>query len=128
MDGLRFRVGPKSFYQTNSRQALVLYRTAASMARLSGYSAHNIIVHAGARRIDNHYIGTSVFGNESVVEVRRCSRGGGVPVPQSQGCCAGRGIRRFIIAMAYLANVPVVSIFVPVFKKNLWQRKSNVNS
>ena len=36
MDGLRFRVGPKSFYQTNSRQALVLYRTAASMARLSG--------------------------------------------------------------------------------------------
>lgn len=36
MDGLRFRVGPKSFYQTNSRQALRLYQTARDFAALTG--------------------------------------------------------------------------------------------
>lgn len=36
MDGLSFRIGPKSFYQTNTRQALVLYRTARSLAGLTG--------------------------------------------------------------------------------------------
>lgn len=36
MDGLKFRVGPKSFYQTNTRQALELYRTAREFAGLSG--------------------------------------------------------------------------------------------
>jgi 23S rRNA (uracil1939-C5)-methyltransferase len=36
MDGLKFRIGPKSFYQTNTRQALQLYRTAKEFARFSG--------------------------------------------------------------------------------------------
>ena len=36
MDGLRFRIGPKSFYQTNSRQALVLYTVARNFAHLTG--------------------------------------------------------------------------------------------
>ncbi len=36
MEGLRFRVGPKSFYQTNSRQAYELYKVARDFARLSG--------------------------------------------------------------------------------------------
>lgn len=36
MEGLRFRVGPKSFYQTNSRQALRLYSVAREMADLTG--------------------------------------------------------------------------------------------
>lgn len=36
MEGLRFRVGPKSFYQTNSAQAHELYKVARSLARLSG--------------------------------------------------------------------------------------------
>ena len=31
MDGLKFRIGPKSFYQTNTNQALRLYRTAQSL-------------------------------------------------------------------------------------------------
>jgi len=37
MDGLRFRVGPKSFFQTNSLQALQLYRVALDFARLEGH-------------------------------------------------------------------------------------------
>ena len=36
MDGLKFRIGPKSFYQTNTRQALELYRIARDFAQLSG--------------------------------------------------------------------------------------------
>jgi len=36
MDGLKFRIGPKSFYQTNTKQALELYRTAIKYAGLSG--------------------------------------------------------------------------------------------
>lgn len=36
MEGLRFRIGPKSFYQTNSRQAYELYKVARRMAALSG--------------------------------------------------------------------------------------------
>ena len=36
MEGLKFRVGPKSFYQTNSAQAYELYKVARDFARLSG--------------------------------------------------------------------------------------------
>ncbi len=36
MEGLKFRVGPKSFYQTNSRQAYELYKVARRMAKLTG--------------------------------------------------------------------------------------------
>jgi 23S rRNA (uracil1939-C5)-methyltransferase len=36
IDGLKFRIGPKSFFQTNTRQAAVLYRTAKSFAGLTG--------------------------------------------------------------------------------------------
>lgn len=36
MEGLKFRVGPKSFYQTNSRQAHTLYKVARDFARLGG--------------------------------------------------------------------------------------------
>lgn len=36
MEGLRFRVGPKSFYQTNSAQAYELYKIAREFANLKG--------------------------------------------------------------------------------------------
>lgn len=36
MEGLKFRVGPKSFYQTNSRQAYHLYSVARDFAQLTG--------------------------------------------------------------------------------------------
>lgn len=36
MEGLRFKVGPKSFYQTNSEQAYELYKVARSFAGLTG--------------------------------------------------------------------------------------------
>ncbi len=36
MEGLKFKVGPKSFYQTNSSQAYELYKVARSFANLQG--------------------------------------------------------------------------------------------
>jgi 23S rRNA (uracil1939-C5)-methyltransferase len=36
MEGLQFKVGPKSFYQTNSRQAYRLYSTVREFAGLTG--------------------------------------------------------------------------------------------
>lgn len=36
MEGLRFRIGPKSFYQTNSKQAYELYKVARDFAGLDG--------------------------------------------------------------------------------------------
>lgn len=36
MDGLKFRIGPKSFYQTNSEQAFELYKVVKEFAGLSG--------------------------------------------------------------------------------------------
>lgn len=36
MDDLRFRIGPKSFFQTNSRQALELYRKVSEYSALKG--------------------------------------------------------------------------------------------
>ena len=37
MEGLRFRIGPKSFYQTNSKQAYELYKVARDFAGLTGH-------------------------------------------------------------------------------------------
>lgn len=36
MDGLKFRIGPKSFYQTNTKQSLRLYKIAKDFAALTG--------------------------------------------------------------------------------------------
>lgn len=36
MEGLRFKIGPKSFYQTNSTQAYELYKVARNFAQLTG--------------------------------------------------------------------------------------------
>lgn len=36
MEGLKFKVGPKSFYQTNTEQAYELYKVARNFANLSG--------------------------------------------------------------------------------------------
>ncbi len=37
IDGLQWQIGPKSFFQTNSKQASVLYRTATNLADLQGH-------------------------------------------------------------------------------------------
>lgn len=60
MEGLRFRIGPRSFYQTNSRQAYRLYEVVRSMAGLNGnelvydlYTGTGTIANFVARRCRN---------------------------------------------------------------------------
>jgi 23S rRNA (uracil1939-C5)-methyltransferase len=52
MEGLQFRIGPKSFYQTNSEQAYHLYEVARSFAQLSG-----------EERVYDLYTGTGTIAN-----------------------------------------------------------------
>lgn len=60
MEGLKFRVGPKSFYQTNSLQAYELYKVAREFADLSG----NELVY-------DLYTGTGTIAN---FVARRCRK------------------------------------------------------
>lgn len=69
MDGLKFKIGPKSFFQTNYRQALELYRKTLEFAELSGdevvydlYTGTGTIAQYVARRAKQ------VIGIESVQE------------------------------------------------------------
>lgn len=69
MDGLKFKIGPKSFFQTNYRQALELYRKTLECAELSGdevvydlYTGTGTIAQYVARRAKQ------VIGIESVQE------------------------------------------------------------
>ncbi len=69
LDGLKFKIGPKSFFQTNSYQALQLYRTAKEFAALSG----NEVVYdlyTGTGTIANYIAASAkkVVGIESVPE------------------------------------------------------------
>ncbi|MDR0814882.1 MAG: 23S rRNA (uracil(1939)-C(5))-methyltransferase RlmD [Bacteroidales bacterium] len=52
MEGLKFKVGPKSFYQTNSKQAYQLYRIARDFAGLTG-----------AETVYDLYTGTGTIAN-----------------------------------------------------------------
>ena len=52
MEGLQFRIGPKSFYQTNSEQAHHLYELARSFAQLTG-----------EERVYDLYTGTGTIAN-----------------------------------------------------------------
>ncbi len=52
MEGLQFKIGPKSFYQTNSRQAYNLYKVAREFAGLSG-----------SERVYDLYTGTGTIAN-----------------------------------------------------------------
>ena len=72
MDGLKFRVGPKSFYQTNTKQALTLYRIAKDFAGLTG---KEIVydLYTGTGTIANYVAGSAakVIGIEYVEEAVR---------------------------------------------------------
>ena len=70
MEGLRFKIGPKSFYQTNSRQAYELYKVARSFADL----------HSDAAAYDL-YTGTGTIAN---FVARHCARVVGIEyVPEA---------------------------------------------
>ncbi|MDF1571898.1 MAG: 23S rRNA (uracil(1939)-C(5))-methyltransferase RlmD [Bacteroidales bacterium] len=69
LDGLKFKIGPKSFFQTNTSQALELYRKTKEFAGLRG---DEIVydLYTGAGTIANYIAGGAgkVVGIESVPE------------------------------------------------------------
>jgi 23S rRNA (uracil1939-C5)-methyltransferase len=69
MDGLKFRIGPKSFYQTNTKQALELYRITREFARLSGQETVYDL-YCGTGTIANYIAGSvkKVIGIEYIDE------------------------------------------------------------
>ena len=83
MEGLRFRIGPKSFYQTNSLQAYELYKVARRMARLTGeelvydlYTGTGTIAHFVARQA-RRVIGIE-YVPEAIDDARLNSRVNGI--------------------------------------------------
>lgn len=69
MEGLTFRIGPKSFYQTNSEQAYELYKVAREFAELTG-KEHVYDLYTGTGTIANFVArnATSVIGIEYIPE------------------------------------------------------------
>ncbi len=69
MGALTFRIGPKSFYQTNSKQAEQLYQVAAEMAQLTGEETVYDL-YTGTGTIANYVAGKAkkVVGVEYVPE------------------------------------------------------------
>lgn len=69
MEGLDFRIGPKSFFQTNSLQALTLYKVAREYAGLTG-NEHVYDLYTGTGTIANFVArqAKSVVGIEYVKE------------------------------------------------------------
>ena len=72
MGALKFRVGPKSFYQTNTRQASVLYNIVKAFAGLTG-SEVVYDLYSGTGTIANFLAGSArkVVGIEFVIEAVR---------------------------------------------------------
>ena len=60
MEGLRFKVGPKSFYQTNTEQAYILYKVARQFAGLTGVEL-----------VYDLYTGTGTIANFVASKARR---------------------------------------------------------
>jgi 23S rRNA (uracil1939-C5)-methyltransferase len=75
MDGLKFRIGPKSFYQTNTKQALSLYRIARDFAGLTGRETVYDL-YTGTGTIANFIAGSAgkVIGIEYVEEAVQDAR------------------------------------------------------
>jgi 23S rRNA (uracil1939-C5)-methyltransferase len=69
MNGLKFRIGPKSFYQTNTRQALELYKVVKEFAGLTGREVVYDL-YTGTGTIANFVAGSAfkVIGIEYVEE------------------------------------------------------------
>lgn len=83
MDGLKFRVGPKSFYQTNSKQAHRLYEVARDYARLTGdelvydlYTGTGTIANFVARHA-RHVVGIEYVA-DAIEDARLNSRVNGI--------------------------------------------------
>jgi 23S rRNA (uracil1939-C5)-methyltransferase len=72
MEGLKFRIGPKSFYQTNTKQSIVLYKIAKDFAGLTGREVVYDL-YTGAGTIANFVAGSArkIIGIEYIDDAVR---------------------------------------------------------
>lgn len=84
MEGLKFKIGPKSFYQTNSEQAYELYKVARNFAGLAGnelvYDLYtgtgtiaNFVAHQSRKVIGIEYV------EDAIIDARINSENNGIP-------------------------------------------------
>jgi 23S rRNA (uracil1939-C5)-methyltransferase len=79
MHGLQFRIGPKSFYQTNTKQASVLYGIVKDFAGLTGKEVVYDL-YSGTGTIANYLAGSALmvigmeYVNEAVMDAEANSR------------------------------------------------------
>jgi 23S rRNA (uracil1939-C5)-methyltransferase len=84
MDGLKFRIGPKSFYQTNTRQASVLYGVVKEFAGLTGgevvYDLYtgtgtiaNFLAASAKKVVGMEYVNEAVLDARSNAEINNIS-------------------------------------------------------
>ncbi len=75
MDNLEFRIGPKSFFQTNAAQGLVLYRLVKDYAGLKGNeTVYDLYTGTGTIAIFLAGLARKIIGIESVDEAVRDAR------------------------------------------------------
>jgi len=83
IDELRFEVGPKSFYQTNTRQGALLYRVVKEFAGLNG-SELVYDLYTGTGTIANFIAGSAMhvtgieYVEEAIIDARRNSEINGI--------------------------------------------------
>ncbi len=69
MDGFNFRIGPTSFYQTNSAQALVLYKIARTFAQLTGEEiVYDLYTGSGTIALFVSHLAKKVIGIDNVAD------------------------------------------------------------
>ncbi|MAE85004.1 MAG: 23S rRNA (uracil(1939)-C(5))-methyltransferase RlmD [Flammeovirgaceae bacterium] len=83
MEGLKFRIGPKSFYQTNSKQAYELYKVTRDFADLQGnelvydlYTGTGTIANFVAKKA-KHVVGVESV-EDAIIDARRNSEINGI--------------------------------------------------
>lgn len=112
MDGLEFKIGPKSFFQTNYRQALELYRKTLEFADLKGdevvydlYTGTGTIAQYLARKAKQ------VIGIESVPEAIAAAKAHAA-VNGLTNCLFYCGDMKEVFTEAFLAQHPKADVLV----------------
>ena len=112
MDGLQFKIGPKSFFQTNYRQALELYRKTLEFAGLQGnevvydlYTGTGTIAQYVARKAK------TVIGIESVPEAIDAAKAH-AKLNGLNNCTFYCGDMKDIFTEAFLAEHPKADVLI----------------
>ncbi|MBO6209484.1 MAG: 23S rRNA (uracil(1939)-C(5))-methyltransferase RlmD [Schwartzia sp.] len=104
MEGLKFKIGPKSFYQTNSAQAYNLYKVAREFAGLSGSEVvYDLYTGTGTiaqfvSRLSSKVIGIE-YVPEAIADAKQNARNNGI-----DNCEFFAGDMKDVLTPAFIAE------------------------